>query len=161
EDWSWREHHLAPARRRILLNQVSSCDVRRHQVGCELDARELQMDDLRQSGDEQRLGETRHADDQTVAPDEQREQDLVDHFVLADDQFLELRDDLLPPRIHAVGEGDVVGRIELYWASADRIHGVAPFRVLGSRFTGSKGSWFGFQVRTHITANSVGWREAE
>jgi hypothetical protein len=66
---------------------------------------------IRQRPDQQRLREARHADDQTVAADEQRQQHLPDDVFLTDDELVELGDDLLPPRVHAVRERDVLRRI--------------------------------------------------
>ena len=76
EDRPRREHHLPPAGRRVLLHEVGAGDVRRHQVGRELDARELQVEHLRHGVDQQRLGQAGRADDQAVAADEQRVQHL-------------------------------------------------------------------------------------
>ena len=59
EDRAGREHHLAPAGRRILLDDVGAGDVGRHQVGRELDAVELEVEHARHRMDEQRLGEAR------------------------------------------------------------------------------------------------------
>ena len=125
EDRAGREHHLPAAGRRILLNQVGAGDVGRHQVGRELDAVELEVDDLGQRRDQQRLGEAGHADDQAVAADEQRQQHQVDHVVLADDQFLQLGDDLLPAGVHLVGQRDVVRRFEFQGFSS---HSDVPLR---------------------------------
>ena len=90
EDRARRKHHLAASGRRVFLNDVRAGDVRRHQVGRELDAVELEVEHLRQRADQQRLGQPGHADDQAVAADEQRQQHLVHHVVLADDQLAEL-----------------------------------------------------------------------
>ena len=77
EDRPRREHHLPPAGRRVLLDDVGAGDVGRHQVGRELDARELEVEHPRQRVDEQRLGQPGHADDQAVAAGEQRQQHLA------------------------------------------------------------------------------------
>jgi hypothetical protein len=111
EDGTGREHHLPPSGRRIFLNDVRAGDVRRHQVRRELDAVELEVEDLRQRPDQQRLRQSGHADDQAVAADEQRQQNLVHHLLLADDQLAELANDLLLGDIHLVGQRDVLGRI--------------------------------------------------
>ena len=94
--------------RRIFLDDVGAGDVRRHQVGRELDAVELQVEHARQRVDEQRLGQPGHADDEAVAADEQRQQHLIDDFVLADDELLQLFDDALAAVLHPVGERDIV-----------------------------------------------------
>ena len=64
--------------------------------------------------DQQRLGQARHADDQAVAADEQRQQHLFEDFVLADDELLQLVDDLLAAVLHPVGQRDVVLRHVLF-----------------------------------------------
>ena len=56
-----------------------------HQVRCELNALERKIEDVGDRADEQCLGETGHAGDDRVTADKQREQDLLDHFILADD----------------------------------------------------------------------------
>ncbi len=86
-------------------------DVGRHQVRRELDPVELEIEHLRQRADEQRLREAGHADDQTVAADEQREQHLVDDVLLADDELAQLVLDALAAGVHPVGQSDVLGRI--------------------------------------------------
>jgi hypothetical protein len=100
--------------RRILVDDVGAGDVGRHQVGRELDAVELQVEHARHRVDEQRLGKARHADDQAVAADEQRQEDLIHDFVLADDELLQLFDDPLAAVFHPVRERDVVLRHVLF-----------------------------------------------
>ena len=97
---------------RIVLDDVGARDVARHQVRRELDARELEIEHLRDGVDQQRLGEARHADDQAVAAGEQRQQHELDHVLLADDQLVQLGDDLVASGLEPVGERDVVGRFE-------------------------------------------------
>ena len=80
----------APAGGVILLEHVGAGDVRRHEVGRELDAVEAEVEHLGQRRDEQRLGQARHADEQAVAAREQRRQQLIDHRLLADDALLDL-----------------------------------------------------------------------
>ena len=106
-----REHHLPPAGRRILLDDVGARDVGRHQVRRELDAVELQVEHLRQRPDEQRLRQPGHADDQAVAADEQRQQHLIDDVLLPDDELAELGLDAACARRSSVGQRDVLGRI--------------------------------------------------
>jgi hypothetical protein len=108
-----REHHLPAAGGRVLVDDVGAGDVRRHQVRRELDAVELQIQDPRQRRDQQRLGQARDADDEAVATDEERQQHELDDVALADNPLLQLVDDLLPPAIHLVREGDIVGRFEI------------------------------------------------
>jgi hypothetical protein len=108
EDRAGREHHLAAAGGGVLVDDVGAGDVRRHQVGRELDAVELQVEDAGERRDEQRLREAGDADDETVAADEQRQEDQLDHVALADDALAKLGDDLLPPDFHAVREREIV-----------------------------------------------------
>ena len=101
----------APSRGRIVLNDVGAGDVARHQVGRELNARELEIEHLRDRADEQRLRQSRHADDQAVAAGEQRQQHELDHVLLADDQLVQLGDDLVVAALEPVGQLDVVAAI--------------------------------------------------
>jgi hypothetical protein len=64
---------------------------------------------------EQRLRQAGDADDQTVAADKQCLQDQFHHVVLTDDAFVQLREDLLAPGVHLVGERNVVGRFEIFF----------------------------------------------
>ncbi len=77
----------------VLFDDVGAGDVGRHQIGRELDALEHQPQRLRQGANQQRLGGSGQAGDQAVAADEQRDQHLLDHFVLADDHFADFADD--------------------------------------------------------------------
>ena len=122
EDRSGREHHLPAAGGRVFLDEVRPGDVRRHQVGRELDAGEPQVEHARHRVDEQRLGQSGCADDQAVAADEQRHQDLLDHLVLPDDDLSQLGKDLLPARIHLVGKRDVIRRIQIHDVTDHWVH---------------------------------------
>ena len=65
---------------------------RRHQVGRELDAVEARASSASASvRDQQRLGQPGHADQQRVAAGEQRDEQLLEHPLLADDAPLHLR----------------------------------------------------------------------
>ena len=68
-----------------FLEHFRADDVGGHQVGRELDALPVEAEHDAQRLDQPRLGETRHADEQTMAAGEQRDQHLVDHIVLAED----------------------------------------------------------------------------
>ena len=61
--------------------------------------------------DEQRLGQPGHADDEAVAADEERQQDLVDDLSLSNDQLRQLGLDALPAGIHPIGQRNVLRRI--------------------------------------------------
>ena len=85
----WHEGPAAVAGGGILLDDVGAGDVGGHQVRRELDALEDQAERLREGADHQRLGRAGQAGDQAVAADEQRDQDLVEHLLLADDDLRE------------------------------------------------------------------------
>ena len=63
----------------VFVQHVGAGDVRGHQVGRELDALELQVENLGQRADHQRLGQAGHADQQAVAAGEDGGEDLLDH----------------------------------------------------------------------------------
>ena len=83
----WHEGPAAVAGGRILFDDVGAGDVGRHQVRRELDALEDQAQRLRDGAHQQRLGGAGQAGDQAVAADEQGDQDLIEHFFLADDDL--------------------------------------------------------------------------
>src|SRR5690349_22892927 len=60
--------------------------------GRELDAFERKMERLRESGNQQRLGQSRHSDQQRMAAGQDSDQHLIDHLLLADNHL----GDLLP-----------------------------------------------------------------
>ena len=73
-----------------LLEDLGAGDVRRHQVGGELDALELQVEDLGDRADQQRLGQPRRTGDQAVPAGEQADQELMRRLLLADDDLGQL-----------------------------------------------------------------------
>ncbi len=70
EDRPLDELHPPVAVARVFQD-LRAGDVGRHQVGRELDPLELQVEDLRDRADEQRLGQARGAGDQAVPAGEQ------------------------------------------------------------------------------------------
>jgi hypothetical protein len=74
----------------VLLEDLGPGDVRRHEVGGELDAVELEVQHLGQAADHQGLGQTRHPDQKTVAVGKEGHQELVDHIVLPHDHLADL-----------------------------------------------------------------------
>jgi hypothetical protein len=74
---------------RGLLENLDSSDICRHQIRRELDPPELQVEDLRDRFDQQRLGESGGPGDETVPAREEREEDLRDNLILADDDLCE------------------------------------------------------------------------
>ena len=75
---------------RIFLNHLGAGHVAGHQVGRELNPLERQMQRAGQRADQQRLGQARHAFQQRMAAGEHRDQHLLDHFALADDDLRQL-----------------------------------------------------------------------
>src|SRR5207249_5383174 len=75
----------------VLDDDVGPDDVGGHQVGGELDARERQLETLRQRLDEEPLAEARHALEQHVAAREHADEDVVDDLAVTDDDLLDLR----------------------------------------------------------------------
>jgi hypothetical protein len=104
EDRAGHEDEMAAAGLGILLDDVGPGDVGRHQVRRELDAGELEVQHLGQGVDDEGLGQAGHARDDAVAADEQRDQHLLDHVVLADDQLAQLVHDAVAALLHALGQ---------------------------------------------------------
>ena len=98
----WKLKTRLPSRR--LADDVGADDVRRHQVGRELDAVELQVEHLAERAHQQRLAQAGHAFEQGVAADEQAGQDAVDDVGVADDDLADLAVD------PAVGLAELAGR---------------------------------------------------
>ena len=114
EDWTRGEHHRASSRGRVLLHEIRAGDVGRHQVGRELDARELQCEHTRDGVNQQRLRQSRCADDQAVPPDEQGGQHLGDDLLLAHDDLAKLGQDLFPTHLHPIGQRQIVRGCEIH-----------------------------------------------
>ena len=60
-------------------------DVRRHEVGRELDAMKLEVKNPGDGTHHQRLGQAGHAGDEAVATGEERDENLLDRRLLPDD----------------------------------------------------------------------------
>ena len=74
-------------------HEVGAEDVRRHQVGRELDAAEAQLQHLAERADEQRLAEPGHAFEQHVAAAQDGRERAVHDGVLSDHDFADLGTD--------------------------------------------------------------------
>ena len=88
--------------RDVFLDDLGAGDIAGHQVGCELDAAELQVQGPGQGGYGQRLGQPRHADRQAVAAGEQADQHLFDHLLLTDDDLVNFAPEQLAGALHAL-----------------------------------------------------------
>ena len=97
----WHERPAAVARGGVFLDDVRAGDVRGHQVRRELDALELEAQRLRDGADHQRLRRAGQAGDQAMAADEQRDQNLIQHFLLSDDHLADLGEDVVAHRLKA------------------------------------------------------------
>ena len=90
EDRAGHEAQLAMPADPVLVDDLGAGDVRRHQVRGELYAAELEVENARDGADEQGFGQARSAGDEAVAPGEQRDHQRLDHFLLADDDLVDL-----------------------------------------------------------------------
>ena len=88
----------------LLLENLGTGDVGRHQVGGELNPLEAEIEDLGERLDEERLREAGDAGDQAVAAGKERDEHLIDDLVLADDDAAQLREDAFAPVLHALGD---------------------------------------------------------
>ena len=79
----------------LFVEDLGAGDVGRHQIGRELDALEVEIEDVGERLDEQRLRQSGHAGDQAMAAGEERDEHLLDDFVLADDDLAQLGEDAL------------------------------------------------------------------
>jgi hypothetical protein len=93
KDGAWPELEGAPSALR-LVDDGRADDVGRHQVRCELDAREGQAHGLGQAAHEHGLAQARHALEQRVGAGQHAGDHAVDDQTLADDDAT----DLLPQR---------------------------------------------------------------
>ena len=75
---------------RLLLDDLRAGDVRRHEIGGELDARKLEVERLGHGLDHEGLREPGHAEQEGVAAREDGREDAVEHLLLADDAAADL-----------------------------------------------------------------------
>ena len=87
EDRPSQELELPHAAGLVFLDDLGAGDVRGHQVGRELNAVIGQVERIGHRVDHQRLGQSGHADQEAVAAGEDRDQQLFEHPVLADDDL--------------------------------------------------------------------------
>ena len=102
-----REHRTRlefESARRITLHRYPR-DIRGHEIGRELNAREVQAECARERADEQCLRGARHSFDQQVSAREKCDERVVDGSVLADDARSDRRTHL-PEKIRALFDGE-------------------------------------------------------
>ena len=71
----------------LEVENIRARDVRRHEIGRELDAVEFAAQHPRERAHEQRLGHAGHALNERMMAGKDRDERLVDHVLLADDDF--------------------------------------------------------------------------
>ncbi len=71
----------------VLLDDFGAGDIGGHEVGRELDAVERDVDGAGDGLDHERFGKPRHADHQRMTACEDRHEQVIDDFLLADDDL--------------------------------------------------------------------------
>jgi len=102
EDRPADEAELAAAAGGVLFHHLGAENVRRHQVGRELDTLELQREEPRDALHQEGLAEARHTDQEAMTARQERHDDLLDHRLLTDDDLAQLRQHA------AAGTGDAL-----------------------------------------------------
>ena len=115
------------------LPRVGAVDARAdevggHEVGRELDAAEGAAEHVGERLDGQRLGQAGDALEQHVAAGQQRDQQALEHRVLADDDALDLVERLLEARARVLEDVGRVSRAPCGGASPDRAGSLPPTR---------------------------------
>ena len=87
KDRAFEKAKLSRAACLVLLDHFRSGDVRRHQVGRELNSVEIQRKRFGQRANHQCLGQPRHANQQRMAAGEQGDHELLNHLLLTDDRL--------------------------------------------------------------------------
>ena len=108
----------------VLVDDLGAEDVGRHQVGGELDALEIHAQHPRDGLHQQRLGQSRHADEQAVAVGKKGGDQAGDDFLLADDGLGKLIHD----RARYPGDGVDVIDFGTHGEGEERL-GVFPGRI--------------------------------
>ncbi len=89
EDWALDEAELFFAVV-AFLQHFGAENIGGHEVGGELDAAVIEPQNLAEGGDQARLGDAGHPDEQDVAAGEHGGEALADDVILAEDRFLQL-----------------------------------------------------------------------
>jgi hypothetical protein len=74
----------------VFLDEVAAGDIAGHEVGGELDAMKLQVEHTREGRGHECLAHAGHAEEQDVAFTQQRQQEQLERFFLAYDDFANL-----------------------------------------------------------------------
>ena len=83
----------------VFFDDVGAGDVGGHQVGRELDALEGQAKCFRDGAHHQRFRRAGQTGDQAMAADKKRDEDLIEHLVLPDDDLPHLGQDAVADRM--------------------------------------------------------------
>ncbi len=90
EDRPLDELHAPVAGAFFFLEHLGAGNIRGHEVGGELDAAEVEREQLGDAGNHQRLGQARDPLQNAMPLAEERDQDLLEHVALTDDHPPEL-----------------------------------------------------------------------
>ena len=71
----------------VFIENIGPRDVRRHQVGSELNPFERDIQDTGERADKKSFGQSGNTDQQTMPTGENRREQLLDHVFLSDDDF--------------------------------------------------------------------------
>jgi hypothetical protein len=126
-----QELEFALAGAAVLLDDLGAGDVRRHEVGSELDAAEGQGQRARQRADHERLGQAGHAFEDTVALAEERDEQLLDDLILADDDAAQLLLDIFK-RLAQAADGVEVVLCHVGRGRSLFVHAFLFFKTVGS-----------------------------
>ncbi len=85
-----QELELPQSGRLVLLDHLGAGNVRWHEVGRELDAVVGEVERIGQRVNHQRFGQAGYTDQQAMAPGEDRDEQLLEHGMLPDDDFTHL-----------------------------------------------------------------------
>ena len=88
----------------VHLQDVGAGDVRRHEIGGELDALELEIEHLGDGAHEHRLREAGHADEQHMAARDDRGEHVLHDLLLPDDGLADLLEDALGVPSHLLDQ---------------------------------------------------------
>ena len=109
KDGAFYEFELAFSAVAVVLNDVGSGDVGGHQVGCELNAVEVEMEGLGNAGNEKGFSEAGNTHEESVSAGEETDREFLDDFFLADDDLAEFSFEFLIFFPELIDGGYVVG----------------------------------------------------
>src|SRR6267378_5057952 len=102
------ELERAAPRDRIVLEDFRPGDVGGHEIGGELDSTELEIQDLREGGDEEGLREPGDAHEEAMPVGDEHREELLDDLVLAHDHLAQLTQNGVAPLLQVLQEPEIV-----------------------------------------------------